>query len=141
MQISYKAGNPDETTAGGTLRGVYLVPKFTTTDATPRQFWTRALATGKHVRVKVEVVAHDNATGNLAEWQVRNAFSQSNGGTSKRGGTANGSNDSAVNDFAGQNGKITFGDPSGTGIVTVSAVGKAGTNIDWTITVTYQEGV
>lgn len=145
---SYSPASQGATTANrlvlagvGNTRVTEPVDLFTTTNATPHQFWSRALIPGKHTRVVVEVAAHDNTTGNLVEWQVRSIFGQTSGGTSKRGGAANGANDSAVNDFGGQNGKITFGDPAGTGIITASAVGKAGTTIGWTITVTYQEGI
>lgn len=126
---------------GGTSTVTVPIAKFRTTDATPTQFWTRALTPGQHFGVEVSVVGHDNVTNNCAKFKASSAYVRSAGGVSKRGGSVNGSTDYVVNDFAGQNARVVFGDPAATDTAVLSIVGKAGATIDWTIFVTYGEGV
>lgn len=125
--------------AGG-KRVTMPLDKVTTTDATPVVVWSRALVAGQHFRVDVAAVLHDNSTGEVADLTSHNVFSRSSGGTSRRGGSANGSQDPSANTWNGNRPTITFGDPSATHTATVIITGKAATTIDWNITITFDEG-
>lgn len=125
--------------AGG-KRVTIPLDKITTTDATPVVVWSRALVAGQHFRVDVAAVLHDNSTGEVADLTSHNVFSRSAGGTSRRGGSANGSQDPSANTWTGQRPTITYGDPSATHVATVIFTGKQSTNIDANITITFDEG-
>lgn len=130
--------NPQTVTNGGNTWIYNVLADFTTTDATPVTAFTFALPVTSAYRVAVEVVIRNGDGTLIAEWEARNAFRRSTGGTSARAGSANGTQSSVTNEFAVMRPTITFGDPSVSNNATVIATGKAATTITWSITVRTQ---